>query len=841
MVQPLSPSSTASPVNPRRRALLVFALYFGLSAVFLYDVVFTGRAYVLRDILTFFHPWQTAVREAVQSGHLPLWNPGTYCGIPLLANLQCGFYYPLNWLYWFLPFDQALTLGMMLHLTVAGFLMRSFLRRARLSERGAFLGGALFAFGSWSLSYLEFPMKIGSVVWIPLVWSGIWESIRRGRGRGLVWTASGVALSVLAGYPQLALFGFLSATILAVCLILGMWSDESLDGSARLHRLGAWPAGLMIGGILTAAQILPSIEMARLSSKVAPYEATVALSRSLPPQSLLGLVDPFFRGFPGGTRFWGGEIGEYSFGAFYIGAMALVLVAASGPTFVGSRRQRPIRRDGPGSDHDSPVVPRALPYFLLTGLVIGVVLAIGRHTPVYPFLHEHVPGFGRIRWPATAGALIAMHLAPLAGIGLETALRRRARLDWACIGIAAIGLALIGVWMLARGPLAEAFRSLQTGGIAPFQQAAYESTRSAWLATLVVRGCVVLAAGGVGLLLGTVRTRVAPVWITLLLVDLFLVGRSLGMPTARGFYDRVPERAAELDQDLAGKRIYTPRSVDQLGNLLYGSDNLMAYEWAKGMMLCNANIPLGISQVQGCDPLSPRRHEAFVQAFDAPSTPHPIRERIFDLWDAAALVSTDVRPNEIPTLADADRGPDLNRHEPRLGRATLFSRWETHEDGRSLLGRLLSPNHDPRSKALLEVGPGGQAPRPPGYADPGPGQKVLCEYGPNRIRSAWQSGDGGILRVLESWAPGWTAGGILRVLESWAPGWTAIVNGRAAPIYRADFLFMAVAVPPGSCEVRFDYRPESVSRGLLASVSGLLALVLIGVSDRRKSREGDRE
>ena len=48
------------------------------------------------------------------------------------------------------------------------------------------------------------------------------------------------------------------------------------------------------------------------------------------------------------------------------------------------------------------------------------------------------------------------------------------------------------------------------------------------------------------------------------------------------------------------------------------------------------HVPAGIPQVLGCEPLNPRRHEAFTQAFDPPQTKHRIRERIFDLWDAGA-------------------------------------------------------------------------------------------------------------------------------------------------------------------------------------------------------------
>ena len=812
-----------SAARPERPDWAILALFAILAAIFLHDVLFTGRAYLLRDILTFFHPWQFAVREAVRGGHLPLWNPDTYCGIPLLANLQSGFFYPPNWLYWGLPFDFALSLGMAIHLTLAGFLTRGFLRRTGLGERGAFLGGALFAFGSWTLSYLEFPMKIGSIVWTPLIWSGLWVAMREGRRRGLAMAGAGVALSVFAGYPQLAAYGFLSATLLAIALAVDVARDPQIGAGGKLYRLAAWPLALALGALLAAAQLLPAQEMVGLSGKALAYDANVALSRSLPPRGLLGLLDPFLFGFPGSDRFWGGEIGEYCFGAFYPGLLSLVLVAAAMPTLLPWRRPRRVRREDRAIVDPGPLLPRSVPAFLVAGAALGALLALGRHTPIVPRLHELVPAFGRTRWPATAGVLIALHVAPLAGIGLEWALRERSRvrsIAWVATGL---GFATLATWLLALGPLAGVFRELQLAGAPPFQLAAYEAARGAWLEALLVRGCGILAAGALGLVIGQIRSQAATAWTALILFDLFCAARALEMPTARGFYDRTPESVASLREELDGRRLYTPRAVDQLGNLLYGNRNPVAFEWAQRHVLCNANVPAGIAQVQGCEPLNPRRHEAFTQAFDAAATPHSRRERIFDLWDAAALLETDVRPAEIAGLADAERGPEINRHAPRLGRATLLTGWETFDDGRVLLERLFSEHHDPGTRVLLEapVGEplaiGGKAP-PRSQAPARRADRVECEYGANSIRTAWYGGDGGMLRVL----------------ESWAPGWEATVNGEPAPILRADFLFMAIPVPPGSCAVELHYRPRSVTNGLFLSAGGLLLLVALFASDRRR-------
>jgi hypothetical protein len=710
-----------------------------------------------------------------------------------------------------LPFDAALTLGMVLHLTAAGICTWLFARKIGAGTAGAFLAGALFAYGTWTLSYLEFPMKLGSAVWLPLLWLGVWEGMREGRMRGVAWGAVAVALSVLAGYPQLTLLALLSASLLGLTLLAIVLRERELSVREVLARLAAFPAIFLTAGLVAAGQLLPSAEMAALSAKAAAYEPAVALSRSLPAKALFGLLDPFFLGFPGVERFWGGEIAEYCFGALYVGALALPLAGAG---IVSAVRARP----GPN---------RPVALFLLLGTLLGIALALGKNTPIYPWLHESVPGFGRSRWPATACYLVAAHLAPLAGCGLAAALaERKCQRRTAAM---ALGLALLlgGAALLARGPLAEEVRTLQLGGSPSFQVRAYEEGRADWLATLAPRIALVGIGGALGLLLTRRPRGFAYLWTGLLLIDLLFAARTLAPLAQRGFYERVPPTLTRLCDDLDDKRIFTPRETDQLGNFLYGCRNPGAFEWAKRALLCNVNVPAGIAQVHGCEPLSPRRHEAFVQAFADENTPWDIKERIFDLWDAALLITTpEVRPLMVPSLTEADDLLQQSRHEPRLGRATLLSGWKTFTDPLALLAALLprsSPEtireHDPLQSVLLESPPGEASPVEREQLPAGDGEPLPVRLGPNSIRVVWQKGEPGMLRVL----------------ESWAPGWEAKVNGTPAPVYRADFLFLAVPVPEAPCEVVLTYRPRSVRLGLLLSGLGLLGLVALFLGDRHRS------
>jgi hypothetical protein len=76
---------------------------------------------------------------------------------------------------------------------------------------------------------------------------------------------------------------------------------------------------------------------------------------------------------------------------------------------------------------------------------------------------------------------------------------------------------------------------------------------------------------------------------------------------------------------------------------------------------------------------------------------------------------------------------------------------------------------------------------------------------------------------VEAAADGW-----LLLADAYYPGWQASVDGAPAPVLRADVMFRAVAVPPGSSIVVLEYRPAwlpwLIPAGL--GVWGLLVLIL---------------
>ncbi|GBD26749.1 hypothetical protein HRbin30_02091 [bacterium HR30] len=70
---------------------------------------------------------------------------------------------------------------------------------------------------------------------------------------------------------------------------------------------------------------------------------------------------------------------------------------------------------------------------------------------------------------------------------------------------------------------------------------------------------------------------------------------------------------------------------------------------------------------------------------------------------------------------------------------------------------------------------------------------------------------------------------LLILNDTFYPGWRATVDGRSAPIYRANFLFRGVPVQPGDHQVVFEYVPWSFRIGAALSIIGMTGALFLGL------------
>lgn len=409
----------------------------GLVALFLWRLVGGNLILARGDAFLYFYPYWQAAQEALLSGRIPLWNPQLFMGAPFLANSQVGFFYPPNWLvWWLLPVPYAFTASIVAHLWLGGmgvyWLGR---RRLGLSRPGAFLAAFLFALGGYLTAQVEHINQLQGLAWLPWI-LGVYDLRLVGndlRLKGRMWhwwRAMGPAHLTLAGLLALQVAAGHTQTVFITLVGLWLWLGAETAGRWRTHLpvygVGLGLAGLMAGG-LTAIQLLPTLELMQHSGRAGGLPLHEALSFSLHPllltRSLLpGYGPPLF--------------------SEYVAFLPLTACLLAGLAAWQWRSR-----------------PELLPLLVVT--LVGLFLALGQFNPLYLLL-ARLPGFGFFRVPARWLALYGLGMALLAGAGwdgLASSANRRRPL--------AIGLLLLLI-LMGWGAISPTLaRFIPTGSEAP--------------------------------------------------------------------------------------------------------------------------------------------------------------------------------------------------------------------------------------------------------------------------------------------------------------------------------------------------------------------------------------
>ncbi|HLF28648.1 MAG TPA: YfhO family protein [Anaerolineae bacterium] len=794
-----------------------YVVLIALPLILLAPLVFGGRVLYWGVPLMQFYPWQHLAVETWRMGELPLWNPLVGNGAPLAANLQSGVFYPLNFLYFFLPTELALSYTAALHVVLAGLCLFAFLRSLGLGSFAALISGIAFQLSGFLIARLGF---VSITVTLPWVAAWLWRAERiaqSGRGRDALWLAIAVGLGLLAGHAQTALYGLI--------LLAGYALYRSLD--ARRRRSGVLAAsGVLLGVGLAAIQLLPAAELARESQRAGGLDYTFAMTHSYWPWRLLTLFAPDLFGNPAYGNFWGYD--NYWENAAYIGVLPLALAALAVVEW-GRRRRRmkvewrmeneelrsanaentpqsvvsdpaPLRLESyrlqsPTSNLQSPIA------FFFSIAVLSLVLAFGWFTPLYPFLFRVVPGFALFQGPARWLSVFTIALCVLAGIGAQTLLDKpgnlRRSVKWIVIGVALIGA----------GSVSRAFLS---GRAATFPDA-------------VLRLGVLVGAGG--LLFGlrpAGRDRRFAYWaiafVGFVALDLLTAHGALN-PTIEPALYRAPAPAAEALRAEGDGRVFMFDADDaavreRFGIALpfddFGPATLEHWLSFRASLIANTAMIDGVPAANNFDSLLVGRYVQLREALQR--QPFDAALRLLDLMHVRYIAST--RALDLP-IVQRTPAATIYRNASALPRAWFVPAARVEPDA---LSAILDPSFDPRAVVILDL-----STHPVASAFTHQASRFTLhslQDTPNTvtIRAAAQ-GDG-----------------YLVLADTWYPGWQATVDDQLVDILRANFAFRAVRFPAGEHVVRFRYESGLARTGMWISLTSaaVTATGLILAARRRR-------
>lgn len=798
------------------------ALLAAFVLIFFRDSFLAGKAPVMRDTFADFMPWRMFGREAFRAGVLPLWNPYSHAGQPFIANPQTAFFYPPHLLFYVLPPVFALKLWLALHLAVAALSMYALARHWRLGAAAALLAAVGFAFSACMIALMEFQSLFGVYAWFPpaLLLTSMLDEVRESgrdarRGaaaRRMIPAVLGLsvvfAVQFLSGYQECFFYS------VSVCVLFIVFSRLGRSDPAGVLILGCalGVAGLLCLGLsmtqfLLTAQLVPLSIRSIISGPHMDYA-------SFHPRLVMSFLMPFLAGHPGHfTQWWGAPkltIHEFWGSAVYIG-MAPVMLATMVPAALSGRVSRAPRM-------------RLLAWFLVTVSIIGLLMAMGGHTPFFPWCYENIPVLRLFRWPMKYIQLTVFALPLLAALGLHAIVDERDRpWRWPLPALLAawltVWLFMAGAWLFCRNR--PEFFSWLTGGAfiywpeypGPLRQLGSDL---GW--SVLVLGVVwaLVAALAIGRFPARARRAIALAIVMVTFVDLYVVGRQIQPVMDDGVYRLSPK--ALLDAQAGGEpgRFMMPNENQYC---LYGVSDPKLYEQARQTGVGESSLPDHVDKIRGGETLRIKDYESFVNLLGCMPETDPAWQRIANLLNLRFIVRTQAM--EAMAAGAASLEFHLERRPEPLPRALVATGWSVRFGARESVDCLLAPEFDPCRMVVVDRVPQGW---PASRTLPEGTTRApitrLADAGVDDLRYGWNRVD----------VTARSAGRALLFLDDVDyPGWRATVDGREVPILRANSVFRAVPLEgAGTHKVTFTYRPWQVRAGMIATA--VTVLIMIGLA-----------
>ena len=771
-----------------------------------------GANFELADAVTVFQPFFEYTREAFPD--VPLWNPHIMGGRPFHADAQSAIFSPFSWPAFVLPLSKSLALVAALKLFVAA--LGTFLLGRALGMRfgGALLAGLVFAFGTFFVVWLPWPL---TNIFPLLPWLLLLTELLVRRPQPLVGAALAglVGLTLLGGHPETSFHTLVTVGVFFLFRLVGEWRRERRNRALLLRRAGAFSLAAVAGAAIAAIMLVPLLEFMLHSGD---YERRLGLEPGHALTKYLGALFLFdYWGRPTQTSLVADLVSNRG---FYAGAITLMLAAAA-----------LILR---------PAAMRVA-FAVYGALVLAVVLGTD---PIFSLVTA-LPGFST----AHNGRMVILFLfvlAMLAGWGLDDLTRRDRPSPRRRIAVVAVSAAIFlvpVVWLVASGNLA-----LGRFG---------DALEVAW--GFADPPAPAAASGDDGGVLGPslevvprstleiVRLSALLQWLPLAGAGVALVAVSLKMPRARGRRLAVPAAAiaalafAMLVTDLfrANMGFNTAVPVEHaqqpltpaLRYLQTRAPNRFAGLNRPGIgqpLQPNLSMRYGLYDARGYDYPVERRYDRFWRATAAPpgdlvpptgrAEPTERSLRALSLLSVSDVIQDPSDPpSDLPGLRLAYSGPDARvyRNENALPRAFLVGGQRVVEGSDAALAATIAPGFDARRVAVAEE----SMPGLPRAAVEPPGNARITRYGRERVEAATSA----------------RARSLLVLTDVHYPGWKATVDGEPAEIERVNYLMRGVVVPPGSHEVEFRYEPLSWTTGWIVSLLALLAVgVVAGVAVARR-------
>jgi len=393
-----------------------YTLFLIFTLVFFWDNI-SGNAFFWEDFAEYIYPVQTFAARESSLFSLPMWNPYSFHGMPFLADLQVGFFYPLNRILNLfidssgnLPIN-VLQMQIIFHFLIAQITFFLLARYWKISLAGAVIGAVSYAFSSLMIYHAIHPMMIYHLAWFPLILMFFIQGLNQQNIKKSIIAGLILGFVMLSGHPQ---------TTLYISLFLGLyflWNlfftrNEKKESKNIVLKITSGMLPFIIAGGIFAVQMLPTSEMAEYSQrKEITYE--MASEGSLQWKQTLALISPELfgkvNGDPNEQNTWYLEFEEgrrmhyFWETGFYFGIASLTLGLIAIVLFFTNKEKN---------------INSKYILFLIVMTIFGFLFALGKNGFLFDIFFN-LPLFGSFRNPARMMFIVIFAMSLLSGFGFD--------------------------------------------------------------------------------------------------------------------------------------------------------------------------------------------------------------------------------------------------------------------------------------------------------------------------------------------------------------------------------------------------------------------------------------
>ena len=754
--------------------LLVTAVY--------YWPILVCKGFLWNDFLEQNFVYRLFAAVSLKQGVLPFWNPYVFSGMPFFADVQAAVLYPLNFVLTFFAGKEWLSpvlveYQIVLHIAMAGIFMYLLAREFGASKSGGLLAAITFMLCGFFTTHIFHDNLVHAAAWFPLAIYLFKRTIDRMSLLYMALTALALCTIFLCGYPQLMvhMYYWLAAYYLFGLIVRIREKTRVLP---EVKRAALFAALVVLGIGMSSVQFLPTHELAKNSVRpTLPFAESC--EGSFRPYRFVTLLVPRYFGRPQADAYWGisekdenGGRQNYWETAIYTGTVSLAL-AVIAPFFVRT----------------------PLTVFLSVMAVLSFLLAMGNTFFLYWLAFKFLPALNAFRIPGRFAYLFSLSVSLLAGFGLtwlqsvgpRENVKHKVLLERALLAAAGVCVAwgLLFLFGVFKNGIVEFMTASGSFGSSAAQISAYVDKH---IYPVVLNGVWLFVGFAVcvsAICFARLRGKLSAKWAAILVLaaavlDFMAFGFGYAANTVdpRVMYEKTTA-VAQLQE--MGKTEYfrinsrtSYPGTDDLGG------QYMAFRKNQGSVH-------RLFLMEGYNPLRLKR-----QLVNR-------KERTLDILNVKYGVTVDEQSHAIGLMERPFYFP----------RCRMVYGYDIVTNPDSILSRLYTQSFDYKKSVVLEEKPG----------------LAMDTLGAD---SSWRCGITHYSLNNIDMDVSTPQNGLLVLSEIHYPSWKALVDGKPAPVLRADYALRAIPVEKGSHKVSCYFSEDVFRKGLMLSLLSLAITVGLG-------------